>query len=200
MQMRQSSYSEKFPLALAFVLGFVAAVTALFAGQEFQKDLNFLQGESRHCALSVDTVFSPASQNEFVGIIGSAKETLDIMLYQFSNPAMMQALANAVSRGVRVRIILEPRVDANYPTAEFLSQKGIQVRFASKEYTNTHAKTAIIDGKKVLVGSTNWSRQAMRSNRESSVVIQSEALAQEFERVFEEDWAKAKDFVPPEQS
>lgn len=187
-------------LAVFFTLGFLAALfTLALLGQAFHAStLEGLAGGGegkQYCVLGVQAVFSPDSEQKFVGIVSGAQDKLDIMLYQFSNPALKDALASAVKRGVRVRVLLEPRIDSNYATAEFLAASGIQVRWASKEYTNTHSKTAVIDGRRVLVGSTNWSGQAMRSNRESSVLIESESLAGEFERVFEEDWAKGKEFV-----
>ncbi len=189
---------SKLYTAFVFTLGFAAAL-AIFLFSHPLGAATSAQSEE-YCATGVRAVFSPGAQADFLQEISSAQQTLDVMLYQFSNPDLMQALAYATARGVRVRIILEPRVNSNYATAEFLATRGVQVRFASTEYTNTHAKTAVIDGRKVIVGSTNWSRQAMRSNRESSVVVESQALAQEFLAVFGQDWAKAKDFVPPAQS
>ncbi|MBI5177608.1 hypothetical protein HY995_06010 [Candidatus Micrarchaeota archaeon] len=56
-------------------------------------------------------------------------------------------------------------MDSNIATAEFLNSKGVQVRWASLSYTNTHVKTMVADGKRVLVGSINWSRQALSTNR-----------------------------------
>ena len=185
---------SKLYTAFAFTLGFAAALAVFFFSQQLG-GVNVQSGE--YCTAGIRAIFSPGAQGEFLREISSAKQTLDVMLYQFSNPDLMQALADAAARGVQVRIILEPRVNSNYATAEFLATRGVQVRFASTEYTNTHSKTAVIDGGKVIVGSTNWSRQAMRSNRESTVVVESSALAQEFLAVFEQDWAKAKDFVLP---
>ncbi|MEM4255027.1 MAG: phospholipase D-like domain-containing protein [Candidatus Norongarragalinales archaeon] len=179
-------------LALVFTLGFFCAIASLYAVQALHRPIM----QTQYCAASVQAIFSPGSQGDFESFALSAERTLDAMLYQFSNPGMMETLAQAAGKGVKVRVLLEPRVESNYATAEFLANKGVQVRFASKEYTNTHSKTAVVDGRKVLVGSTNWSRQAMRSNRESSVVVESVSLAQEFEKVFEGDWTKAKDFVP----
>ncbi|HLD62346.1 MAG TPA: phospholipase D family protein [Candidatus Norongarragalinales archaeon] len=189
MQQQSNLYT-----AFVFTLGFAAALSVLLSAQWLDAT-NGIQNKE-YCAAGIRTIFSPGAQADFLREISSSTQTLDVMLYQFSNPDLMQALASAAARGTRVRIILEPRVDSNYATAEFLAARGVQVRFASKEYTNTHSKTAVIDARKVLVGSTNWSRQAMRSNRESTVVVESAALAQEFLVVFEEDWAKAKDFVP----
>jgi phosphatidylserine/phosphatidylglycerophosphate/cardiolipin synthase-like enzyme len=45
-----------------------------------------------------------------------------------------------------------------------------------------HCKLIIIDGKTVIVGSTNWSYYAIDKNREASVVIRDERIA----RIFEE--------------
>ena len=176
-------------LSIAFALGFAAALMGIYAFEQEKPS------PTPVCALAVQTLFSPKSQDRFVALMDSAESSLDVMLYQFSNPAMKDALASAVARGVKVRIILEPRVGSNYDTAAFLAQNGVEVRWATKNYTNTHSKTIVIDGNRVIVGSTNWSRQAMASNRESSVVIESAELASQFQAVFEEDWAKASDYV-----
>ena len=177
---------------LAFLLRFAAASAGFLFYYEF---LPYSAPQGGVCAYRIMPLFSPDSQDSFVQAVGSAEKTLDVMLYQFSNPAMQEELAKAVERGVVVRVILEPRVDSNYATAETLSQNGIQVKWASREYTNTHSKTAVVDGRKIIVGSTNWSKQAMRSNRESTVLIDSEELAKEFLAVFEEDWVKAKEYA-----
>lgn len=186
--------NQRLSLSIAFTLGFFSAFAAFALSHSFSQSF-FLQG-NHYDAQSVTPVFSPGAEEQIVAFANSAQETLDVMLYQFSNPVLKEALAYAAGKGVVVRVILEPRVESNYATAEFLSQNGVRVKWGSKEYTNTHSKTAVADAKKVLVGSINWSRQAMRSNRESSVIVESESVAQEFQRVFEEDWAKAKDFVP----
>ncbi len=138
---------------------------------------------------SIEPVFSPGADGPVLAFVSSAQETLDVELYQFSYPPLKEALVAAAGRGVRVRLLLEPRVESNLQTAAFLASKGVAVRWASTSYTNTHSKTAVADGKRVLVGSINWSGNAMKTNRESGVVVGDPSVAQEFERVFEEDWA-----------
>lgn len=192
---------SKLGLSVFFALGFLAALAslAILSASGYSNSvgyrLGFFGGKQAYCAESVSTLFSPGAQEEFAGHLSSAQSTVDVMLYQFSNPLLEETLAKARARGVRIRVLLEPRVDSNYAMARLLAEDGIEVRWASKEYTNTHAKTAVIDGKNVVVGSTNWSVQAMRSNREAGVVVDSVGLAGEFERVFEEDWGKGKQFV-----
>lgn len=176
------------PVLLGFFTGiFVATLIGTFQFEVSQKPLPALGINSS----SIHAIFSPGASLPILREIASANSSLDVMLYQFSLDDYEHALAAAVARGVAVRIILEPRVDSNFKTAEFLSSNGVSVRWASREYTNTHSKTMVVDGRRVLVGSVNWSRNAAKSNRESAVVIDDGRVAGEFLRVFEEDWAKA---------
>ncbi len=141
----------------------------------------------------VQSVFSPGADAVLVPLIASAQESIHAELYQFSFPELREAMAAAAARGVDVKIILDPTVDSNLDTAEFLKARGVQVRWGSQEYRYTHAKTAVVDGRKVVVGSINWSGNAMRNNREAGVVIEGGQTAREFEAVFAEDWGKASD-------
>jgi phosphatidylserine/phosphatidylglycerophosphate/cardiolipin synthase-like enzyme len=144
-----------------------------------------------HCLNgSVAPVFSPNADSVVLPFVESAEHSIDAELYQFSNPHLKAALSDAVRRGVRVRLIMESRVESNYETAAFLQEKGVLVKWGSLDYTNTHSKYCVVDGKKVLVGSTNWSNRAMESNREASVIVSDPATAKSFLKAFEEDWVK----------
>ncbi len=145
-------------------------------------------------ANSAQLVISPPADEFYLGQITSANKSIDIMLYEFSYLPLKQALGKAVKKGTVVRVILEPRVDSNLKTAGELSALGVSVKWASKEFANTHAKTAAIDGFKLIIGSTNWSQHAMKQNREVSVLIESKALTQQFLSIFEQDWKKAGEY------
>jgi len=96
------------------------------------------------------------------------------------------ALARAAGRGVRVRIILErgngtgdSLVDAsNRETSSRLKEGGIDVRFDSPSVT-THTKVAVIDGRRLFLGSHNLTSSALKYNHELSVCIDSPPLAGE---------------------
>jgi phosphatidylserine/phosphatidylglycerophosphate/cardiolipin synthase-like enzyme len=123
--------------------------------------------------------------------VDSSQKSLDAELYQFSNSALKAALVRAVQKGVIVRLILEPKVDGNIETAEFLVARGVQVKLASQAFTNTHSKAAAVDETCLLAGSINWSQRAVDSNREVALITCGGTQAQEFESVFEADWSKA---------
>jgi phosphatidylserine/phosphatidylglycerophosphate/cardiolipin synthase-like enzyme len=143
--------------------------------------------------VSVQSVFSPGADAVLVPLMQSATQSIHAELYQFSYPDLREALADAARRGVDVKVILDPTVNSNLDTAAFLKSRGVQVRWSSPEFTYTHAKSAVIDGRKVAVGSINWSGNAMRNNREAEVVVESARTAAEFEAVFAGDWLKASE-------
>jgi len=185
--------------AFFFFLGVAATALIFFSTPQIAASLPLQQNDERVCLNeSVQALISPPVADEMIAAIDSARVSIDVMLYQFSYSGLKDALARAEERGVKVRIILESRVDSNYPTADFLASKGVEVRWASKKFANTHAKTAIIDGKQVIVGSINWSQHAMFENREVGVLVESSALASQLLDVFEADWAIASPFVSGE--
>lgn len=143
----------------------------------------------------VQPVFSPGAEDEILSLISSTNSSLDLMLYQFSYSGLKQALVSAAARGARVRLILDPKINANLETASFLSKKGVQVKWGSQEFVYTHAKLAIVDARCVLVGSINWSRHALFFNREAAIILCDSSAVNRFQKVFEDDWQAASPVV-----
>ncbi|MBU1197157.1 hypothetical protein KJ765_01455 [Candidatus Micrarchaeota archaeon] len=146
---------------------------------------------------SVQPVFSPGAEIAMVRALASAERSIDIELFQFTYSGLREALVLAVERGVHVRLILDPKIDRNWATAEFLKSKGVRVRWSSQAFYYTHSKYAVMDQKKVMVGSTNWSYNAMKRNREAAVIIEQAELAEAFERMYEADWNDAAEVETP---
>jgi hypothetical protein len=62
-----------------------------------------------------------------------------------------------------------------------------------------HTKGIIVDNKRVLLGSQNWTGAGTKPNRDASLLIESEEAAQYFTDIFEFDWKNvATDRVPPD--
>ncbi|MEM2948041.1 MAG: phospholipase D-like domain-containing protein [Candidatus Anstonellales archaeon] len=142
----------------------------------------------------VSPIFSPENGEEIVGFINSAVFSVDAEVYAFSSWDVAHALVNAEKRGVNVRIIVdESTVDGETKAIlKYLKNNGVEVRLANY-YQRTHAKFIVVDGIRVLVGSHNLSNSALYYNREASVILNLLRFW-EFERVFGEDWEKAKPF------
>ena len=176
---------------------FVLASLSFFAGFFFHALVPLPGASIPVQTASVRPVFSPGqSEPELLGLIGSAQRSIDVMLYEFSYAPLSQALGAAQARGIPVRVLLDPDIGSNLYMAETLVKSGVSVRWASKQYSATHAKFMVVDGKTVFVGSTNWSRHAMQLNREAAVSIENPAVAKSFDDVFESDWSIGETWKP----
>jgi phosphatidylserine/phosphatidylglycerophosphate/cardiolipin synthase-like enzyme len=100
--------------------------------------------------------------------------------------ALLGALAAAAERGVHVQVCLD--LGTVYGTGEtdtkheaplaWLRAHGVRALLDERERTS-HAKVLIIDGERVVIGSHNWTRDALTRNREASVVLEDRGLAAE---------------------
>jgi len=142
-----------------------------------------------NCAISADAVFSPQSEGEIIELIRSANTNIDLEMYVFTNEKIARELGDASARGVSVRVIMEQRVDSynQEEIVDALISSGVEVRWASFEYKLTHTKMMLVDGERVFVGSTNFSKSAMGENREMAVVLEGDIVSQ-FIFEFEKDW------------
>ncbi len=111
---------------------------------------------------------------------------------------ILDRLAARQRAGVRIRIVLDHGVppdrrrDGEEPpsdrAASYLAAAGVPVRWDEDRRT-THTKSMVIDGRLVVIGSTNWSASALTRNREQSVLLDDPVLAAELTRRFEVLWA-----------
>lgn len=147
----------------------------------------------RYQAQAVTTpLFSPGSEDEIISLVRSSHSSIDLEMYTFSNMRIADAIVAQAAKGIPCRVILEARVDgsSNFKMADYLAAHGVEVRFASDQYALTHSKLLIIDGKKVLVGSINFSNNAVLKNREAAVVLEG-LVANDYVSVFALDWQDA---------
>jgi len=146
---------------------------------------------------SAEAVFAPENAEEaIIGLLNSANESIYVQqnyiyLYWGSeiNP-FVEALVNASNRGVSVKVIIDAgTVSISEDAAEYLSARGVEVRWSNTTYfETTHNKGIIIDEKIVLISSINWSETSVRKNREAGVIVYCEEIAQYYASVFEWDW------------
>jgi phosphatidylserine/phosphatidylglycerophosphate/cardiolipin synthase-like enzyme len=105
-----------------------------------------------------------------------------------SNP-YVEALREAASRGVDVRVLLDGRwyyEEENTEVAEALNSSNIEARLSDRP---THTKGVVVDNESVLVSSINWNENSPTDNREVGVILHDERVARYFAGVFETDWS-----------
>jgi cardiolipin synthase len=138
--------------------------------------------------------------------IEGAEDSIYMVMFQVSlNPynktsqvyKLVDELLKAHKRGVNVKVILDQNVDfvnlksidkwvsegKNAWCFKMLKEAGVDVYYDNLT-TYTHAKAIVIDKEIVMMGSANWSENALNKNIETNVLIKSRELANEILEYF----------------
>jgi phosphatidylserine/phosphatidylglycerophosphate/cardiolipin synthase-like enzyme len=127
--------------------------------------------------------------------LSEAKSSIHIVAYQIDYypkypdstiNRLVRDLAYARERGVDVKVVF---FDASKDAYDFLKDNDVQVRWAGNE-TITHAKVIVVDGRTVILGSTNLTHFGLDLNNEADAVITDWNTAGYFENYFENLWKK----------
>jgi cardiolipin synthase len=103
----------------------------------------------------------------------------------------IHALQEASRRGVSVQVLFDPGQDLNQAAMLQLRSAGVACRFYRTSGELLHAKTAVIDGEVLVIGSANWTASGFRHNHELDAVLRSPALASAVAARMDLDWAMA---------
>lgn len=140
--------------------------------------------------------------------INAAESSIFLSIYMISHHwksdsayqlDLVETLQQAALRGIRCRgIVDQPNVQGrrepfNKKAAEALQTAGWVMR-KIPDKTTLHEKVTIIDGRLVFVGSHNISLASACSNIDTSLRVESFALAEVATRHFWETWRKAQAF------
>jgi phosphatidylserine/phosphatidylglycerophosphate/cardiolipin synthase-like enzyme len=137
--------------------------------------------------------------NAILDPINAAGHTLNIRMFLFTDPTLLNTVIAARRRGVNVRVMLNPArrdgTDENGPAREALLAAGVSVRHSSSRFAITHQKSMVIDGRVGLVESLNWETRDLTETRDYAVETTDEAEVAEMVRCFNADWAE-RSFKP----
>lgn len=119
----------------------------------------------------------------------------EIMWYNKENSVMqlVYLIGEKAKNGLDVKIILEYSYysdslnENNTKVKKYLESCGAKIKFDSPKIT-THCKLVIVDGKIVIIGSTNWSYSAFEKNHECAIAICDKNLAEKYEEYFNNLW------------
>jgi len=122
--------------------------------------------------------------------IDAARASIDVVVYKFDERELRKALKRAIGRGVRVRIVADAD-EAQSKGSEVHRVQRAGAAVALWRRGKLHAKFAIVDGRRVLTGSYNWTSSAEESNVELLLNLDDPRDVEQFERAFETLWSAA---------
>ena len=130
-------------------------------------------------------------------LITHATRSIDLVMYQFNDPHITQELADAQSRGVIVRVMLNPGYSGKIlpmqsTTKKFLESHNIQVHYTPDYFALTHQKTLIIDQSKIFLMTFNFVAKYYPTGRDFGIIDTDPRDVAATEVTFTADWNHQK--------
>ena len=124
-------------------------------------------------------------------LIDASTTTLDMCLYEFKLPQVIDAALAAHDRGVVVRFVGDgdESEDTGYVALE---SAGVEIVSRPPRDRIMHNKFVVVDGQAVWSGSTNVTDNGVFRNNNNAVIIESPAMADEYTREFEQMFVGAE--------
>ncbi|HSN74086.1 MAG TPA: phospholipase D-like domain-containing protein, partial [Anaerolineae bacterium] len=145
-------------------------------------------------------VWSPVnSRPRIEALVESAQVSLDVEHTSLLDERLLDLLAAAAQRGVRVRVITPAILDPSeweWEPISKLAEAGVAVRFLDAPYV--HAKAIVVDGQVAMIGSQNLTANSLENNRELGIVFDDPAAVNRLARVFLQDWNNAEPWGGPQ--
>jgi cardiolipin synthase len=134
-----------------------------------------------------------AGVGPFLAMIAGARHSIELTMYELTDPQVQRALAAAAHRGVDVRVLLNggyygERDTTNDPADTYLAAHGVHVRFSPTYFALTHQKTLTVDGVRSAIMTLNFDG-LYPSTRDFAVLDRRPADVAAIVGVFDADWA-----------
>lgn len=122
------------------------------------------------------------ARTKLLSFIGSARSSVTVFAPSLSDPELIRSLSEAVSMGKRVRICLAR--DSELPN---VSASGGDLGLARTSGPPLHAKTVLVDGKALWIGSANFTTNSLDRNREVGAVFAGSGILRNYENTLRAD-------------
>ena len=141
---------------------------------------------------SDNLVLSPNySRAKFEKLFMSATSSIQMYFQYFQDEDLESVFLDQAKRGVDIQSIVSSNyAEDHYDEINKFKQQWMQVRYMKKP--KMHAKAILIDKKYLFIGSINFSRYSLDSNREVWVLIKNPEIISKFLKVFESDFSQSQ--------
>ena len=178
----------------AFSENWVEVTGKLFVGDDVFPPLERAGDTVAHLASVKPEGSAPAVKILHHAVICCARKRIWIQNpYFIPEPDAVQAFADAVKRGVDVRIMVPAAEASDMPVVQHAAHRNFQrlldggVRIFEYGRTLLHQKVMTIDGAWCAVGSSNFDDRSFETNDEITLGFLDAALARRLEEIFEAD-------------
>jgi cardiolipin synthase A/B len=129
----------------------------------------------------------------FLQAVKSAQSSVDLVMYELSDPTFEQALVSAENRGVQVRVLLNGGYygsgsSANQTAYNYLTANGVPVRWSPSRFALTHQKTLVTDDSTAYIMTLNLVDEDYPTSRDFAVADTDSQDVAAIERTFTADW------------
>lgn len=162
-----------------------------------QTEVIFFHGNQSHCDIhrNKSTIFSCLNSEcpmcniyKIIKWLNETKKTLDICMYSLSHELLTNAIVDAHKRGVHVRVIVdEDNITSTWQFGILGIAKRVKLTKINEKIL-MHHKFIILDSKKILLGSMNWSTKAIRWNWENVFLTNKYQIVEPFKNEFNTLW------------
>lgn len=140
------------------------------------------------------------SMDRLLNYLRSPRRSIDICMYVMTNSDVTSIILKLHMRGIKIRVILDADMAfSNGSAFNKMEKQGIPVRWM-KSTNLMHHKFCLIDTHTedarciplVVMGSLNWTNQALNGNWEDVAVTSQKKLVEQYKAEFERLWLEFK--------
>ncbi len=129
-------------------------------------------------------IVSPGAQNQLVDFMKKEKKLLIETEEMGDEPEIEKIL---VEKGKHVKLIVPDTISStDVSSVNQLKKAGVKVKYMPANRLYMHAK--MIAGKKVFIGSENFTKSSLEKNRETGIVLSGFFMVPKFKDYFKHDW------------
>jgi len=130
-------------------------------------------------------------------MIQNSKSSIDLVMYEFTDKNIADALIAAEKRGISVRVLLnggyEGKIEKiNEPANAYLQNGGVPTRFTPAYFALTHQKTLVVDKNQALIMTFNFVPKYYATARDFGVLDKNPNDVRSIENSFAADWNSQK--------
>jgi cardiolipin synthase len=184
----------------AFSENWAGETGELFVGEHVFPKLDRAGDVTIHAAFVKPENSAPAVKILHHAVLCMARERIWIQNpYFLPEPEAIDALGQAVRRGVDVRVLMPSTRGTDNPLVQHASHRNFEkllrcgVRLFEYPHTLLHQKALTVDGKWCALGSTNFDDRSFETNDEITLGLLDAPLARELDAIFERYAARARE-------